>query len=335
MPKQFWPTTTAVLALTLTFLIGRVQATGAPVQTPLTYGGTVADLNGKPYATAVEVTVAFYDAATAGTLKCKAPTVQSEPGTGRFAVTLPAECADAVHDKTDLWSEAAVGPGKTLLPRTHVGAVPYALESEGAKVAKGVQCVGCVNVGALLFDKDVDLAGHGLAAGKVTVAGAELTGASVKTLTQGGNADALHTHAALGGGGGGQGIKFKGITSVSFDGSKGVPTMNAQCAKDFGVARFCTTEMLEGLFPAVMPAAKSWVLQYAGSVSAQPSIFANSQGINATSNNEFANCKDGAGAYKSIKDYNNNLLHGMTVDSAGTYELGLCTTALPALCCGP
>lgn len=44
-------------------------------------------------------------------------------------------CADAVHDKADLWSEAQVGPLKTLMPRVHVGAVPYALEAEQAKVA--------------------------------------------------------------------------------------------------------------------------------------------------------------------------------------------------------
>lgn len=115
--------------------IDRSFATGAPTQTPLTYAGVVTAADGKVLPTAVDVTVAFYDAPTGGALKCKAPTVQSEAGTGRFSVVLPAECAAAVHDKTDLWSEAAVGPGQVLLPRVHVGAVPYALESDSAKVS--------------------------------------------------------------------------------------------------------------------------------------------------------------------------------------------------------
>ena len=136
MPKQFYPGATVALALILAFVLGgRVLAVGAPVQTPLTYGGTVTDASGKPYATAVEVTVAFYDAATAGTQKCKAATVQAEAGTGRFSVELPGACADAVHEKTELWSETQVGPLKTTMARVHVGAVPYALEAEQAKVA--------------------------------------------------------------------------------------------------------------------------------------------------------------------------------------------------------
>ena len=50
-------------------------------------------------------------------------------------MVLPSACADAVHDKTDLWSEAVVGPLKTAMPRVHVGAVPYALEADQAKVS--------------------------------------------------------------------------------------------------------------------------------------------------------------------------------------------------------
>lgn len=125
-----------VLCSALGMWIGRALATGAPQFTPLTYSGIVTDAAGKPYATAVDVSLAFFDAANGGTQKCKAPAVQCEPGTGVFSVVLPKECADAVHEKAELWSEATVGPAKLVLPRTHVGAVPYALEAESAKAAQ-------------------------------------------------------------------------------------------------------------------------------------------------------------------------------------------------------
>ena len=114
---------------------GYAIATGAPSQSPLTWSGTVADTAGKPLAAQQDVTVSFYDAAMAGTLKCKSSTVQTEAGTGRFTVVLPADCAQAVHDTADLWSETKIGA--TLLPRVHVGAVPYALEADTASNAGG------------------------------------------------------------------------------------------------------------------------------------------------------------------------------------------------------
>ena len=132
-------TTLALLTVTGTaaFLAGRALATGAPVQTPLTYGGVVTDKDGKPYPTAQDVTIRFYDKADATVPKCVSAQVQTEAGTGRFSVVLPPECAQAVHEAPDLWTEAMVGASSTLLPRTHVGAVPYALEADAAKVAAG------------------------------------------------------------------------------------------------------------------------------------------------------------------------------------------------------
>lgn len=137
MNRRTLATTLGLLTVTgaAAFLTGRALATGAPTQTPLTYGGVVTDKDGKPYPSAQDVSLAFYDKADATVPKCTAPTVQAEAGTGRFSVVLPPECAQAVHDAPDLWTEAAVGAGKTVLPRTQVGAVPYALEADAAKVA--------------------------------------------------------------------------------------------------------------------------------------------------------------------------------------------------------
>ena len=321
----------SVLLATVAFVAGKALATGAPAQTPLTYGGTVTDAAGKPYPDAVDVTVAIYDAASAGTLKCKAATVQAEAGTGRFSVVLPGECADAVHATPELWSEVAVGPNKLLMPRSHVGALPFALEAGAASVAttaKGVQCQGCVKVEAMLFDKDVDLQGHKLTAASLDLGptvGDELSSAQVKTLTGGGNADALHTHAG-GPSGGGQVIKFKGVTSTTFDGTKGVPAMNKQCAADFGAARMCTSEMLGQMFPAPVPSTQAWLL---------PETSAGTQGfvlqgtLWSLGTGTSCNNSQGAAAFQYWAT------QGLTLDSQGAVVQTACKTVLPALCCGP
>lgn len=116
---------------------GHAIASGVPSTSPLTWSGVVTDDAGKPYAKAVPVTVAFYDGQNATTAACTSATVQAQAGTGYFEVVLPAECVKAVHDSADLWSEMTVGDGKTVLPRSRVGAVPYALEAGVANQATG------------------------------------------------------------------------------------------------------------------------------------------------------------------------------------------------------
>lgn len=130
-----WSVLGALATAALGFAGARALATGAPQLSPLTYGGVLTDKDGKPYPSAQEVVLKFYDKVDATTPKCTAPAAQAEAGTGRFSVVLPGECAQAVRDTPDLWSEATVGGGKTVLPRVHVGAVPYALEADSAKVA--------------------------------------------------------------------------------------------------------------------------------------------------------------------------------------------------------
>ncbi len=137
MTKQTMAVASMALAATLAggIWVGRALATGAPKQAPLTYAGTLTDQDGKPYATAQDVTLKLYDAASGGTLKCTASTVQAQANTGDFQVTLPPDCVQAVRDQSELWTELTVGAGKTVLARTKVGAVPYALEADSAKVA--------------------------------------------------------------------------------------------------------------------------------------------------------------------------------------------------------
>ena len=132
-----WSVLGALATAGLGFAGARALATGAPQLSPLTYGGVLTDKDGKAYPSVQEVVLKFYDKVDATSPKCTAPATQAEAGTGRFSVVLPGECAQAVRDSPDLWSEATVGGGKTVLPRVHVGAVPYALEADSAKVAAG------------------------------------------------------------------------------------------------------------------------------------------------------------------------------------------------------
>lgn len=172
--------------------VGRAMATGAPVQTPLTYAGTLTDKDGKPYPTAQDVQLKFWDAAVAGNLKCTVPTVQAEAGTGRFAVVLGGDCVQAVRDTADLWSEAAVGAAKTVMPRVHVGAVPFALEADSAKVA-GVAAAasGALKTQVDGLQKTLDgLGGGGKVGGGPSIV--DVTGQSIGTLLSAETSGVLH-----------------------------------------------------------------------------------------------------------------------------------------------
>lgn len=160
----------AVLLLLGTW-VGHVLATGAPQQSPLTYAGTITDVDGKPFVAAQDVVIALYDAPSGGSAKCKSATVQAEAGTGRFTTVLPPECAQAVHDHPDLWVEATVGAGKVVLPRMHIGASPYALQAEVAKNA--------VTATTALSAKAADTAAGASGALKASLDAAELQASQI------------------------------------------------------------------------------------------------------------------------------------------------------------
>ncbi|GEM_PF-1815918 len=329
-------------------LIGQAIAGGAPKQTPLTWSGVVTDTAGKPYTQAVDVKVAFFDKATGGSAKCTSSTVKAQASTGRFSVVLPADCAKAVMATTDLWVQAWVGPKNMAMARQHVGAVPYALTTDTAAIATkslDVQCVGCVSVGELSIDKDLDLKGKGLKAGVVTAtkvdfgpgAKDELTAAQVKTLVGGGNADALHTHAGSGSssGGGGQLIKFKGVTSgaITITSSGGLAAIDAVCAKQFSGSRMCTSESLDAIYPRVLPKKEAWILVTG------PWLYPSGGYMYAMVggrrlNLQLTNCNGGSADRFAFSRASAN--KGTTLLPSGNYNIARnCKEQLPAACCGP
>ena len=152
--------TAATLLLTAGVWLGTALATGVPTESPLTWAGVITDKSGKPYPNTVDVSVAFYSQASGGTAVCQSGAVKAEAGSGRFSVTLPKDCATAVHGNANLWSEVTAGPNKEALPRMKVGAVPYALEAQNAVAAS----VASSAAGALKADIDklkLDMGGVG------------------------------------------------------------------------------------------------------------------------------------------------------------------------------
>jgi hypothetical protein len=122
MKRLLIVTTIAVAA----YVVGRARA-GVPSVTQLFYAGTLEDNSG-PLGGMHAVTVRLWDAASGGNALCAEGPVGSTLVTaGRFRVALDASCVAAVHTNTETFIEVKVD--STTLPRSKVGAVPYALEA--------------------------------------------------------------------------------------------------------------------------------------------------------------------------------------------------------------
>jgi hypothetical protein len=112
------------------YLIGRARA-GIPTTTPLYYSGLLEDANG-PVSDTKAITVSLFDAATAGSSVCApspsgAMPTKTQVVAGRFRIALDPSCATALQSKADVWIEVNV-EGQPL-PRSKIGAVPYALSA--------------------------------------------------------------------------------------------------------------------------------------------------------------------------------------------------------------
>lgn len=104
-------------------------AAGLPTTTPFTYSGLLADAQGKPLSAATaQVGLSLHTAQSGGTAACTTAAKQVTLNQGRFTLTLHADCQKAFHDHPDLYLQLTVNG--TTLPRTKVGAVPYALETD-------------------------------------------------------------------------------------------------------------------------------------------------------------------------------------------------------------
>ena len=103
--------------------ISTVASAGVP--DTLDYAGTV-QKDGQPYDGMVEATFALYDTETGGN-KVWSETIDSlDVDQGHFVAELGSKNKfDGVFDGSDLWLQITI-EGNALMPRSHVGSVPYA-----------------------------------------------------------------------------------------------------------------------------------------------------------------------------------------------------------------
>jgi hypothetical protein len=118
------------------YALRAARADGIPSTAALTYAGYLEDSSGKPVSGPQALALRLYDAADGGTPRCELAGAQKvEVTTGRFELTLPDDCTQAVKANPNLWVEISLA-GESL-GRTKLGAVPYAVEAGAASEAKG------------------------------------------------------------------------------------------------------------------------------------------------------------------------------------------------------
>ena len=120
----------AVATSAATLLAVRARAAGIPDAAALTYTGYLENPDGTPVTGQKSIGIVVYDAETKGKAVCRLDPADVEPLAGRFQLTLPDDCNDAVKANPDLWLEVMVEG--SLLGRSKLGAVPYAVEASHA-----------------------------------------------------------------------------------------------------------------------------------------------------------------------------------------------------------
>ena len=127
-------------ALAAAFLLGveHARAAGVPTQDPLYYTGYLEDtgtpLNG-PHLIQVNLWTDRTSTDTANRVCTTVPVGSTQVTDGRFRLPLDPGCVASVHANPDLYVEVVVDGAP--LPRSKVGAVPYALEADTASHAAG------------------------------------------------------------------------------------------------------------------------------------------------------------------------------------------------------
>ena len=120
----------ALVATVATWQARTALAEGAPTTNPLYFAGMLTE-DGVPVDATRDITVALYSVSEGGAPECSWTQAEVLVVQGRFRVNLQdAACAAAVAQYPDLWVQVLVGD--VPLPRTKLGAVPYASEANHA-----------------------------------------------------------------------------------------------------------------------------------------------------------------------------------------------------------
>jgi hypothetical protein len=226
VPSMLRTTLASSLALGLTLF--SFDAFGQPTCT-LPVSGYLTDTAGEPLDGTIDVELDFYVDSGPGATPAECRSFAAATVTGgwlRVDVDVcsppgPGECgslalSDVLRGADGLWV-AFVADGEELGPRVPVGAVPFAVEASNTATLQGLEpdafeAAGGIDAHAVNPDAHHSSTSDGIAITPASVelgdtriepgsldlgAGADdaLTVAIVETLTGGGEADALHTHA--------------------------------------------------------------------------------------------------------------------------------------------
>ena len=130
-----------MIGLVIGHFTQKVQADGIPTEKEggvLFYSGTLEKKSGEALKGDQNMSLKLWDKQSGGADKCTTPlrkvTVDQK---GRFRLKLSETCVQAVQKNPNLWVELTVedGGGNVTLPRTKIGAVPYAVEAKRATEA--------------------------------------------------------------------------------------------------------------------------------------------------------------------------------------------------------
>jgi hypothetical protein len=154
--------------------------------------GVLRDATGALQSMAVGVTVNLYNAQTGGTPFYTKPIPTVPVDSGFFSIELD-DPTLTFNGQADVWIGIQIGGDPTELPRQHINAAPYSFICQNA--------VGDITPNSITVTANATVGGTvSVTGGQISLgsqANQTLSGAQVATLTGGGNADALHTHAGL------------------------------------------------------------------------------------------------------------------------------------------
>ena len=185
-----------------------------------------------------------------------------------------------------------------------------------------------------------------------------LTSTMVQTLTGGGDADTLHTHAASSSGGSGR-SGYLGVTSTPRAGDATLEVMENDCAAAYGAARMCRMSQIKNSYPAPRPDTQSWVVldttnnPSAGNDGYNMRVAEFGSGYDGISSRDYVilgheagfayNCaKSGTpGLFVTTESPSTSLgyaayqLHGVSILPSGRLDRVSCDNSFTVACCGP
>jgi hypothetical protein len=139
-----------LIAGVLGYVAHAARAGGIPSPNAMAYTGVLTNASGTPVPNQ-GVTLSIWNVASGGaSAVCGPYPAVTTASDGSFKVPLDAACVTVVHATPNLWTQIQVAGQASPMPRTQIGAVPYAVEAARTVVAVdgGLYSVGATYCGS-------------------------------------------------------------------------------------------------------------------------------------------------------------------------------------------